>query len=260
MDMDTVTLFLHMGPGLSSYVERKKFSALCPYIDFWDQPYVGDKEDAYSALIQSTADRIHYLFKRNNNQPIRVIAHSFSGLLLTETLNRIGDEISSCVFLATGYAFKNVFPNLLKYLSDNPMTPKPLREEFKKFLSSIKDVDKKVFWDAFQEIVKDPNFMRAYFHKPSVYEVYLSISAGAPLIDHDSFVSVSNGIIDAGPPGPSNYTGEIAIHLGMADPLLDLKQEESSWRTVFPKAKIYSHMQCGHFPHFENPSLSLNKL
>lgn len=241
-----------MGPGLNAYCERMVFGQDYPHIDFWDQPPC----QSMNALIDRVVNKIEHMSK-TANQPIDLICHSFGGLLAVYALQTKIPRVRSLLLLGTGFFYKKSFENIAKALTTDPNTAPDVRVELTSVLNKVsKDLIQKDFWSLFNAIVKDPEFMRLYWHSTSQYQNYKATLANAPSLSVETFSAVSNDVIEMNPrPSKSEFQGPVHLYLGENDPLINIPNEAVAWKTVFPKLQLTLIPKCGHFVHFE-----LNKI
>ena len=51
-------LFLHMGPGSHSKIEKEVLGSKYPEVDFWDQPHISNQENSFEILVDSVINRV----------------------------------------------------------------------------------------------------------------------------------------------------------------------------------------------------------
>lgn len=248
-------LFLHMGPGLNAFPERKLLSASHPQTDFWDQPPIATPEKSFSLLVQAVQEKINRMYIETK-KPVRIMAHSFGGHLITHALKAVGDKVSACEFFATGYDLPGGFFKLLKTLLADSKTEDALKSEIQQFLKSGKTHPSAAdIWNYIGLIVKDPSFMRLYWPSEELHKRYLKISSTGPQLDALTFQYVLSDFMNSNwteSPETSSWSGPITIHLGAKDPLLDVDREANLWKRIYPQSEFRTHFNSGHYVHLED--------
>jgi pimeloyl-ACP methyl ester carboxylesterase len=248
------TLFLHMGPGLNSFVERKLLGSQNPTVDYWDQPaHAENSGHAFDKLVDQTHQRALELAGPQKN-PIHIVAHSFGGHIARALAARDPELIKSLRYVSTGYDIPNGFYSLLKTMSQDPSTDATLRTEITEFLVG-REPHPQDIWLYAGLITKDPHFMRHYWPATEMYETYTQQAAAGPGMNFGAFQSIMADFLERHftlDPTSTRVTCPVHIELGGRDPLLNLDHERQLWSKVYPQATFTIHPQSGHYLHIED--------
>ncbi|MCB9072051.1 MAG: alpha/beta hydrolase [Bdellovibrionaceae bacterium] len=254
------TLFLHMGPGGNADVERSFFADRYSFVDFWNQPHVKEKDRGFKYLTESVINKIESYYKIQG-EPIHVVAHSFSGLLLNEVLRFLDESlISRITMIATGFYFEDSFICLLRKVVTQKDCHVDLQGQITQFLSTQSRYSRSErFWQSVGLIMQYPNFMPLYFSSTAEWEKVANFFMQAGPMELNTFTNVANDLLQTKKePSISPYKGPVEIYFGETDPLLDLNKNVEAWRQIYPQAQVHSLSSCGHFCHLEKESLFFN--
>lgn len=248
-------LFLHMGPGLNSYIERKILSPSNPNILFWDQPLVNESlEFPFSELIDKTILVTEKLCQELQG-PIKIIAHSFGGHIAKELLIRNDNLIDSCHFISTGHDILGGYLNLINQICKT--SPPNLNFQVAAQHLLEQEIHSRNLKDVLDQciglITSTPEFMKLYWPKESQYERFARIAADAPPIDIDTFRLVLLDFLEHYYKTDLIYDGKVKItmELGGRDPLLTSKTSDL-WSKTLPKVNLRIAPNSGHFLHLEH--------
>lgn len=261
---DKVGIFLHMGPGFNAQIEKKLLQSTHPNIIYWDQPKISEPSAAFSKLIEATHERIQSLYKKNNNQPVHLVAHSFGGHLAHQLILKFPELIASCDFYSTGYNIPEGFLKLLTNIGNSPDTNADLKNEIQTFLTTYKKTGNpnQDTWSYISLIVKDPAFNKYYWPTGELFQKYVNFASAVEPLDMASFQNILSDFLNSEfhpeRPKASKWSGQINIYLGEKDPLINTTSETSIWNKIFPQAKFHILKDSGHFIHLEN-ILSMNE-
>jgi alpha-beta hydrolase superfamily lysophospholipase len=251
-------LFLHMGPGLHSQVEKEVFSTQLPHLYFWDQPLISQTSQALQDWVQATCDQINQLFERGDQQPITVVAHSVGGLLASMALESVHEKVNSCYFFSTAFDFPKTFIHLMNHLAKDSHTPSQTQKDMESFLCLHSSLDSDNFLQALQLIASTPNYLSHYWSDEACFLDYVQRAQKYPEIHMDTLVQLSLALLQSHSERlkESPFKAQVSIYLGSEDPLLDIETEKKLWLKVFPQAQIEELPHCGHFSHFETDKMS----
>ncbi len=225
-------LFLHMGPGMNSHIESRLFQNTYPNIEFWDQGEAASFSHIVDKALQKMA-----LNKKS------IIAHSFGGLIATEIVNRVPEQVTRLQLISSGFHFKNSFFHLLTKINPLIEIQKP---------RSIED-----FWKLYSMVCKKKEFLKYYFGNESSYFRYLELAKDSPPLRENVFRSVAESYLKHQlKKARSRFTGPVYLYLGEKDPLIDIQAEIAAWKSVFPQVKIKTYKDHGHFIHIEDQNFS----
>jgi pimeloyl-ACP methyl ester carboxylesterase len=241
----SVSLFLHGGPGFNSEVERIWFADTLPVL-WWDQPAVS----AFSELVSAAAAQIDSM-SHSSRDGIHLIAHSFGGQIAAALAREFPSKIRSITLLDC--PAEPVRPFFL--LGDRLLETGGHFPGLAEALAAAK-IDIKHFFALVQACYPGEACPDVYFAPQSsaIRERYQSLAAQAKPLDLASFAAVMSALLTT--PNPiveAGFHGEVNILMGRHDPLLDRDTDTRQWLTVFPQAKI-SMLDAGHGIHFELPS------
>lgn len=248
------TLFLHMGPGFNSYIEKTLLGPHFPKIDFWDQPFPTTDKNAFQSLANQVEKKL-ILMSNEINGPINIVAHSFGGQLFEYLIHKFPDKISKGTIYNSSSNLQLGFVQLLKKMALDSTTNSDLRHQLSLFLNSgIKALSISNFINNFARLAsQDPLFIRHYFYDSKKFNSYTNHSAQAPPLNPIVFVSVLTDYIENYFTSTSTYNGsqDIEIHISKSDPFFT-PTCKNSWQKKFPNAKIKLHSSGGHFLHLED--------
>lgn len=248
------TLFLHMGPGLNSSIERKVLADDMPNVLFWDQPPVHSLENAFSVLVASAAVKIEEIYQMSN-KPVHILAHSFGGHIVSHLLDIIPSKIGNCHLQSTCYDLVSGFFRLLKTMYEDEQISADLKKQIQIFFAHKKthQAQSSEFWDYLQLIVQDSDFLRYYWPTIDAYEKYMEVARKASGCDMGTFKYVLGDFLNTLRSDIQPYKGKqkIFIELGGRDPLIDIHLEARLWGSRFPHAKICVLPESGHYIHLE---------
>lgn len=242
-----------MGPGMSAFAERELLrDRWPPNTDFWDQPQVNGPT-AYRDLVAATFSKLEEL-SGGGKRKVDLIAHSFGGQLARECAGNMGEIVDSVRLISTGPDPLSGFYRLLIRLADDSRTDPALREKMSAFLAARPKSSDAPLWEMVGLIVQDPEFMRVYWPKRSLFEAYLGVAARGPALAFSTFQDVLNDFSRNGPPIPTRITwkGRAELVLGEKDPLMDPDETERFWKACFSDLKVTRESRSGHFPHLED--------
>lgn len=259
---EKVGLFLHMGPGQNAQVEKKLLQQHFKNILFFDQPKTPNKLNAFNDLVESCHEQIKILYKKNNDRPVHIMAHSFGGHLANQLLNRCPELIESCDMYSTGYDIPAGFFKLLRTIGESTRTNIHLKNEIIDYIKLTQPNSSNHLtnmWSYIGLIAKDPSYFTYYWPNDKLLQNYLNIAAHTDPIDMLSFQNVLSDFLETkfNPTNPAicNWTGPMTIYLGDNDPLINIDHETKIWNKIFIQAKIKSVNNSSHFIHLE-PFLS----
>jgi pimeloyl-ACP methyl ester carboxylesterase len=248
------TLFLHGGPGLNAYVERQVLGEQFPHVHFWDQPPVYTSRDAFNTLMEAAVAEVERMFEARRG-PIRLMANSFGGHLVSGLLEHIPQKISACHLYGPVYYIPEAFLNLLGIMANDGAADGDLRTRITEFLKvrTHPCADKSEIWDYFNLISLDADFLRYYWPDEAQYTAWITCTRRGPEFDFMTCRNVLNDFLRHHCERRFSFKGtqEIIIELGDRDPLLDLEREMRLWSNRFPTASIVIHRGSGHFIHLE---------
>jgi pimeloyl-ACP methyl ester carboxylesterase len=252
--MEKDTLFLHGGPGLNAYVERRVLGEQFPHVHFWDQPPVHTTRDAFEVLMDAAVAEVERVFDARRI-PITLMANSFGGHLASRLLEIIPHRISACHLFGPVYDIPAAFLNLLGIMANDVTADGDLRTRIAAFLKDRADrsADKTEIWEYFSLISGDADFMRHYWPDEAQYAAWTACARKGPGFDFTTYRNVLNDFLHHHCERRFSFGGSqaIIIELGDRDPLLDLGREMRCWSHRFPTARIVTRRGSGHFIHLE---------
>jgi pimeloyl-ACP methyl ester carboxylesterase len=248
------TLFLHGGPGLNAYVERQVLGEQLPHVHFWDQPPVHTTRDAFNTLMEVAVAEVERMFDARRG-PIKLMANSFGGHLVSELLDRIPQKISACHLYGPVYDIPAAYLNLLGIMANDRTADDDIRTRITEFLEARtrSAADKSEIWNYFNLISSDACFLRYYWPDEAQYAAWITCMRSGPEFDFITFRNVLNDFLNHHYERRFSFDGaqEILIEFGDRDPLLDLEHEMRLWNHRFTTARIVLRRGSGHFIHLE---------
>ncbi len=248
------TLFLHWGPGGCAHVERQLLGTALPQVYFWDQPAIQQEAGAFERLLEAACVEVARMGK-DIGRPVKLMAHSFGGHLVSALLERLPEQIGDCHLVSTGFDIPRGFRNLLDIVAGCGTTEAGLRENVRDLLAATKGkpADRHTLRDTIDLICSDPDVLRCYWPSRGQHTAYGKIAANGPAFDLDTFLNVLNDFVarHAGSSVACSGSRRVVIELGGRDPLLVLEQERRDWLCRFPAAEIVIRPDSGHFIHLE---------
>lgn len=245
--MPKSTLFLHWGPGAHAEVEKNLLPHLFPESDwsayhFWNQP----KASSFSELVGAAVNEASRLA---NKGKIRIVAHSSGGVVATEILKKIPNQIENLTLIGTNVYPEVAFVNLARRLG--------IRNEA--YRAAEKQLTSETFWPLIGEIMQVPNFGEAYWSKNSASQKSRHTEESAKHAPLD--LAVFQAILNDWLKNPRKneqiaYSGDVSLMLGEDDPLVVIPDEITAWKATFPALRVKILPHCGHFIHFESDPAS----
>lgn len=247
------TLYLHMGPGFNSYIERKLLGERLPQVEFWDQPLDIDMENPLQSLVDATIVKINTMAAKLDG-PIHILAHSFGGQILEQVLRQSPDKIASAVVYNSCGDLRLGLLQVLASLEADPSTNSDLKKKIRQFLDSpVSELEPKDFVNHFVALLsEDPLYLRVYFSNLRQFESYINIAKDAPGIDVEVFKALLVDYIKNYSKLNSPYEGskDLRIYLSSDDPFYT-DNAAIVWKKKFPHAQLELKKSGGHFLHLE---------
>lgn len=248
------TLFLHMGPGLNSFAERKLLGPHMKTTHFWDQPAIKTDENSFGILTDAALVEVDKIYSENK-APVKLFAHCFGIRIAQQLLLKVPEKISDCRFVNSSFDTSRGFFNLLKVMSKSKEIDPALREKMLHYIKN-KPTDygiKEEIWEYVQLIASEPLYIKYYWPKVNQFNEYAKIAASGPPFDFTTFQVVLNDFLNHHSNQELIFNGphKIVFELGGLNPLLEIEHEISRWRTQFPKAEFLVNPNGGHFMHLE---------
>lgn len=240
----TNKLFLHMGPGFHSQVEKLKFAKFYPDVMFWDQP----KSKDFSSLC-SAAEEIVEKLSEQDGQPISLRAHSFGAQIALHLLQSIPEKIASLVVLNSAYDPFECFLNLWEGSSIE-------KNEVRKLPTSEK-------MSFIFEVASRPDFASRYWHSNAKMQEYIQLADRFPKIDLAEFTKIFSSFLEVTrnrnfeklKSRLSTWKNPVTIIECIDDQLIQNSNDLGKWPEMFPQAKTYRVSNSGHYALFEDESL-----
>ncbi|RAR59203.1 pimeloyl-ACP methyl ester carboxylesterase [Paraburkholderia unamae] len=250
------TLFLHGGPGLSSFAERELYGRTLA-IHWWDQPRsVVMFTHPFGALVEAAEDEVKTLV-RATGAPVDLVAHSFGAHIVLRLISRMPDEIGNVWLIAPihdiGAAFVRLATRLLQH--------SPSLEQLLAALLDFKaQRDHARFARLSAQVMSFANFFDLYWSaRADARRVwYLDLIARHSVVDANAFEVILRDFWAEAPvslPLPATSAGPKAVQVvfGRDDPSIELEAERAAWLRLFPLATC-TEISAGHFVHLETPA------
>jgi len=252
--MEKDTLFLHGGPGFNAHVERQVLGDRCPNTYFWDQPAVHTRRRAFDTLMDATVAEVERMCAARGG-PVKLMANSFAGHLVSGLLERIPHRISACHLIGAVHDIPAAFRNLLDIMAKSADGDVDLVMRIASFLrgAATHGADKEHVWDYYELIASDADFMRHYWPSRKQYRAWMACLGSGPMFDFTTFRNVMSDFLLHHYERRFSFAGsqEVVIELGDRDPLLDMARETRLWLRSFPAASMVIRRKAGHFIHLE---------
>jgi pimeloyl-ACP methyl ester carboxylesterase len=188
-------------------------------------------------------------------RPIKLMASSFGGQLVSGLLECIPHRVSTCRLIGSVHDIPAAFLNLLGIMANDGVSTGGHGTRIAAYLEgrSGRSADKKEFWDYTNLIMGDADFMRHYWPHKAQYVAWSACARNGPEFDFTTYRNVMTDFLHHHCERRTSYTGpqEIIIELGDQDPLLILENEMRLWASRFPNAEIILRRGSGHFIHLE---------
>lgn len=253
-------LFLHMGPGYNSFVERRLLGPHLATVEFWDQPYQQKPHQAFSRLVEATLEKVMDMYKAKGSSPIAIVTHSFGAHIATEIIRKHPELVNRINLISPNYDLRKSFVNLARnVLTASDIIPEPVAEGLKlklklKLKSLASPISKDDFWEIINVLLKYPNYFKLYWASEEAMNQFLLIAKEAPEIHLESFINVSNDFLDRYQDRelvPVAWNGHVSVFFGQQDPMINMEAEKAIWRSIYPQAQIEVIENISHNLHFE---------
>lgn len=234
-------LYLHMGPGIHSQVEKHLFELKYPEVDFWNQPLCQNLNE----LVGAACEKVMSL-SQQGAKPVTLIAHSFGGILARLILQTHPQAVKEVILVNSAMdpfeCFVNTAPHVLpeKSVVDLPALRKSSVEEKINFIIKIATAPKfnEIYWQSKEKMHElGPVFAR---YPQLNVETYLKIFS--------DFLSKQKTLFHES----LKWGGKVKIFYSHDDLLLDKNKDVVPWLDVFPQAELLEFQGSGHYLHLED--------
>lgn len=248
------TLFLHMGPGFNSFVEREILGPSMKSTHFWDQPPIKTEKDAFGTLVEAALNELDTIYSETNT-PVKLFSHCFGIRIAQQLLLRAPEKISECHFVNSSFDIPHGFFNLLKIMSRSKEIDPSLGKKMAIYIQnkSTAQGKREEVWEYIQLIAEEPMYIKYYWPKVNQFNAYAKIAASGPPFDFMTFQLVLNDFLNHYFDQEMIFKGnhKITFELGKQSPLVEVENEIPKWKTQFPKAEFSINPNGGHFMHLE---------
>lgn len=250
-------LFLHLGPGGNSGLERLWLQDYRSRVDFWDQP---TNISSFDELVQHCNDR----FKSETYKGI--IGHSFGCELALEISRRSSSPIE-LYFISPLHnipiAFINLARSLTKDIALSVDRKRQLNEAAQKMKSSIDQqlgqnlspVEIEHFMRLVMTIGADPKYSKAFWNQSEKFSAFEKELPKLSLLDQTCWKNVMTDFL-------MNYQSSThqqvnaKIFIGTQDPYIgSIHEEKKYWENL--GSQFFSIEKSGHYPHLESNAFKL---
>lgn len=251
-DTQTTTLFLHMGPGFNSYVERQILGPIYPFIDYWDQPIIAEPKDAFGQLLKHIEEKVDDMYKKLG-EPIEIWAHSFGAYPALKLLKKTSSKIKKLKVFNSSFDIIDGYLNLLEVIKTRTSNI-DLKNKITAFLKS--DPKKLKIENLISNIItyvaSEEMYIKHYFYLEEDFKRYVEIVAKATPLDINTFQHVLTNYVSHhfSPTDIYPESQKVEIILGTDDPF-HTRHCEEYWKKALPQARLIIKKDIGHFSHLE---------
>lgn len=235
-------LFLHMGPGFHSLIEKSIFGDKMPSMDFWSQP----KETTFLDLVKSTEQA----FLNLKQDKVDLYAHCFGAHLALALANKHPDKIGKIVILNSSVHPFNYFVNIgIKLRAFDQIEA-----------MALKSSPAAVQMETIFKLAGLEEFNSMYwFSKEKQQELETKCFSQQPALDLNVFANVFGdflGQIDKLWNEQLPWKGSVDVIYSKDDILLKYAEDVAPWVQAFPNVKFTSVQGVGHYAHLESPAVA----
>ena len=266
----SVSLFVHGGPGLHSFVEERElgpsFSEKGLSLFYWNEPSSHrpngprfSKEKAFDHWIDSV--RAECVRLAAEHGPIHLIAHSFGVQGALWAIERASESIARLTLISPGFlihsAQKNVIRLALNEIGDeNPTQTAELRECLTLSRSAFDSWAEKGMATA----LATGRIFPKYFASQEAFFRWAQLlqDVGTPM-DTASLEAVGK-TFHAYRRWPQPLSIPVQLIFGEKEVIVSKEEEISEARQLFRNVQIVELPDSAHFPHLEQPSLFVEKV
>jgi len=247
-------LFLHMGPGFHSQVEKQLFQTSYPKVEFWEQPFL----DTIESLEDADTEKALELFQQNGGEPIDLIGHSFGGSLVLAIAKKYPHILREIKLVNSGPNPFECFLNMSFYLLCHKDEGAFLSKT--NFLKGATVDDKLKF---IIELATAEGFSDIYWFSKERMEFFKSVFATHPALNVENFLKVFGSFLQRQQTQPEItkpiWSGLVTIYHSQEDYLYKQADQRAmiDWLKYFPQAQINLLRNSGHNSHIEDQALSL---
>jgi pimeloyl-ACP methyl ester carboxylesterase len=242
-------IYLHGGPGLNSYPEKKLLS---PYFEkhnknltLWNEPRNFKTTDYYREIKQS----VYELINAKSNR-IHILAHSFGAYIILDLLSEISNKLDSVTFLSPAVDLVSADDRIIKLGHDihkksNPEMAKRMEILMPK-LTREYDKDK---LDCLLLAFESGYFIQNFSSQQS-FEKYFSYLTGEYEFRLEDFLKIKPSITPLNS-NPSKVDIECYAFFGDDDPIFKKRTEMPILEQFFKKVNAIELAQGAHYPHID---------
>ncbi|MEK6628996.1 MAG: alpha/beta hydrolase [Bdellovibrionota bacterium] len=243
------SLFLHYGPGGSSYIENHELSKFLPATIFWNQPKVKTLSEPFKKLTIACTEQVLSI-----KAPLQLIGHSFGCDLIASILPQ-GSEINNAILISPLQSIPLAFHSLGEVLNKKEAKPE-LESALALALSKISDIDPATFWGMVGPIVTHPLYQSIFWQSKVAKENYDAVAAKSPAFDAEEWQTViQDYIFNNSTDRFSRLNGKKVLAIfGDSDPYFKAERDLPFWQNLLGKNQVIVLKECGHFPHLEKKS------
>lgn len=239
----TKTLYLHMGPGFHSGVEREVFASRFSFVAFPDQP----ADIGFEELLNWCDQQVDLLFAQNGNQKIDIVAHSFGGQLLKHLTKTSADKIRNITLVNSAFDSFKCFERMARALDTPALLNNATAEEKLNFIL---------------QLTTNSRFGSLYWMNNDTKQDYESKVCKHPTLNVPTFIEVFTGYLNRqknfDEKQKNSFHGQVRFFYSPDDVLLDAKEDLKKWTELFPQLEAFEIVGSGHHLLHERPDLAEN--